>query len=815
MSRYRVYTPGDDAPADAGDAMWSGVYPNAEPSQLPAGMLADGANLRCRTGRPTTRRGLWKPAWMNQLQGPENARQVIPWRDIHGQPREFSDPNGIRFLMLAADENIWALKPYNTPLKLALPTGIKILSEVAFIQAFNMLFVARGEKMSPLVMDNLNDGFKDLIDRWDPTKAYEKDDVVAYGPFVTGTTEVIDTTLRVTTPEPHGLITGSDVQLINTEGGKQDGRYTVTVIDESVFDVHPSDLSTVGRTLEWTTNWDYWRSADFNQAGDKPGLPGETNGIWERDYLVMPNFTDGIFINNRLLGMTSWIPGAEFKTGGYGSKRDFIAASYVLDYQRFAPNNEFRINQGSSDELNAILKIGNSSVIAFKGSSVGLIANVTGDLSSTSLEFIIRNYGVVGPRAATEVGKDVCFVSPRRGVISLRQTDQGQIQGTENALSFPIQPWIEQIDWPHAESIRLAYWNDALYLAAPVGGSECATANWVKNLPYSDFLDLRVVSWTEAGMTFRWTPPSDHSEVLLCNGSSFSGTSDVTWDGKSKFGIQRNHPTFGPEASGGSLQRMIKDANTAVLVYDFQLGAWQPIDRGTDLCVREWFITTLDGIERLCCVTFDGYLNLYDECTAGDQVFDPSAPNLLSVTPIASFAVTRGYSGGNAGFKTGSFARLVIATQAPEYSLSTTTEGIVERSDLVTNRTRSPVIYERPAGAPRWQPDNANKDFYTPYRQDYSVYLAAARNPLLLSGGGRIELGSTGKFLDLYPMRSQFDLDKGIAIDLKQEANHPLRMSRPRGRWHQAIVSNTTGSIELRALALELAETSRQPGLKV
>jgi hypothetical protein len=534
--RHRSYGPRDDSPADVGDVAWTGVYLNAEPSQLSAGLLADGTNLRCRTGRPVTRRGLWKPAWMNRLDG----ERVLPWHTVNGQPQPFRDPNGIEWLMLAADEGVYALRPYNTPLAVPLPAGVKIQTEVSFVQAFNLMFMLRGELMAPLVLETVDEGFRDLVARWDPEKDYEKDEFIAWGPWTIGDVVADGSTLRVTAQLPHGLITGSDVQIRKTSSGKQDGRYTVQVVDEYSFQFTAGDVSTLSPTLEWSRNSHYWVAKDYIFAGDEPGV----HASWLREYLILPNCTNGVFVNNRLLVTTSWIPDAQFQAGVYGAKRDFVAASYVLDYYRYSPKNEFRINQGSADELQSLLKIGDSAVLTLKSQSVGLLTNLTGDtLELLSLEMIIRNYGVANPRAATEAGRDAVFVSPRRGVVSLQQTQQNKIQGVERAFSDPVQPWIDEIDWTLSDKIRLAYWNDALYLAAPVGTSEVASTNWLEGISFSEVIDLSTQWFIRPGMTVRWDPAPDGSERLLVNGQVISSSAQVTWDGQSFFGIQRVGPS--------------------------------------------------------------------------------------------------------------------------------------------------------------------------------------------------------------------------------------------------------------------------------
>jgi len=208
-----------------------------------------------------------------------NSEKILPWITINGQPQEFRDPNGITFLMLAANDGVFAIRPYNVPFVVPLPAGIKIVTEVHFVAAFNKMFMLRGEKMAPLVLEDMDAGFKDMIPRWDENEDYEEGTVVAWGPWNTGTVTKVRTGMLVTCPSPHGLITGSDVQIRSTDGSLQDGRYTVEVLDDRAFMVHPSNMSSVGLTCEWSTNWDYWIT--------QPAVPLE----FEREDLVnMPSF---------------------------------------------------------------------------------------------------------------------------------------------------------------------------------------------------------------------------------------------------------------------------------------------------------------------------------------------------------------------------------------------------------------------------------------------------------------------------------------------------------------------------------------------
>ena len=55
-----------DAPVGDRDGSWIGVNTQIDPTLLPPGLLADGANMRCRTGQPTTRLGRAVYAWANR-----------------------------------------------------------------------------------------------------------------------------------------------------------------------------------------------------------------------------------------------------------------------------------------------------------------------------------------------------------------------------------------------------------------------------------------------------------------------------------------------------------------------------------------------------------------------------------------------------------------------------------------------------------------------------------------------------------------------------------------------------------------------------
>jgi hypothetical protein len=67
------------------------------------------------------------------------------------------------------------------------------------------------------------------------------------------------------------------------------------------------------------------------------------------------------------------------------------------------------------------------------------------------------------------------FLAQRRGIVSLRQSEEGMLQGVELPISDAMQPMIDRINWKYADQSRLAYWDNKLYAAVPIDDSSLNT----------------------------------------------------------------------------------------------------------------------------------------------------------------------------------------------------------------------------------------------------------------------------------------------------------------------------------------------------
>jgi hypothetical protein len=168
----------------------------------------------------------------------------------------------------------------------------------------------------------------------------------------------------------------------------------------------------------------------------------------------IPNASTGLFFSNRLL-----IP----------HSKDLVAASDFLNYTRYQPVlANFRINQGSEDELVALVRVNNSTIACLKTNSIYMVYNIYGNMTDITLDEVTREYGVASKDSIVQVGDDVVFLSSKKGVTSLGVAEHGKVSAVDIPMSEPIQPIIDRINWNAASGATAAYHNNRLYMAVPL-----------------------------------------------------------------------------------------------------------------------------------------------------------------------------------------------------------------------------------------------------------------------------------------------------------------------------------------------------------
>ena len=169
----------------------------------------------------------------------------------------------------------------------------------------------------------------------------------------------------------------------------------------------------------------------------------------------VPAGREGLYFQNRLLLL-------------YGP--DYLAVSDVLDPLHYSPIlNEFKLNTGANDAVVALYPFNTTTLIVFKERSILAVENLYGDLSTTRLTEVTREFGCVSQASIASTGSDIVFLS-QRGVISLKQTEFGISQSVVLPLSDPIQDVIEEIDQANWGKSCAAYYNNRYILSVPVEG---------------------------------------------------------------------------------------------------------------------------------------------------------------------------------------------------------------------------------------------------------------------------------------------------------------------------------------------------------
>lgn len=166
MNKYKAYWPLDDAPQGDGDALWRGVNNKLHPSGLEDGLAADAVNLRFDIGKPATRKGARINAWASNWQVGDAQGIIRPFGEVL-TAGNFSNPiSGFDWQVIVATKldvtKAFRARPGNFASEIPVEAGQDITSSVDLLQTYNGLLLLRGKAAQPLVLTNLDEGFKSI-----------------------------------------------------------------------------------------------------------------------------------------------------------------------------------------------------------------------------------------------------------------------------------------------------------------------------------------------------------------------------------------------------------------------------------------------------------------------------------------------------------------------------------------------------------------------------------------------------------------------------------------------------------------------------
>ena len=215
----------------------------------------------------------------------------------------------------------------------------------------------------------------------------------------------------------------------------------------------------------------------------------------------------------------------------------------------------------------------------------------------------------------------------------------------------------------------------------------------------------------------------------------------------------------------------------AVVVYNFITEQWfgeWAFNDDMNMCIQGWQVVGYLGLQRLHAITEDGRIFVTDE---GQN--DISGTTLCE---ISTQLVTRAYDTDGLNHIQRRM-HLDVATNRPQFSVSTFTEGASEESVLITDQTYSRADSWKYADS-AYDLTNANNDYNRAYRKDYST------------GPNSIQPGT------------------GFEPEMTQELRLPL-ISRRQGRLSWIEVTNTQGFISVMSVGYETRPGQRSNYVQV
>ena len=693
-----------------GDSGFSGVNARLDAGQLPTGVVSSAKNIRFRNGVVSPRGGIKKVYWANDTLTNVGAsdtsngnhesdalfslgsaartlksKPLTAFSNIRGVGRFDNPTNGVSWLLVATSTTIYGIRENNEILKLQV--GLTIPENVEFVQCFNVVVMFRGDKKTPLVMENREDGFHEVtnpITQFAFSAAAVANSTITlistnqtsktYIAKASGTTGALDGSNVIFLLGSSASDSATNLKTAIESANGHDGQLLVTANSARVV-IAQFQAGDAGKT-DITTASNFTNSTNPNPDSAFSG--GQFNSdvaLDENDTdgtESIPNADTGVYFQNRLL-----IP----------HSRDLVAVSDYLNYTRYQPVlSNFRINQGSEDKLVALMKYDQTTVICFKEHSVYAVKNIYGNLVDTFLDELTRTSGLIGKKAVITVGKDIWYLSDQRGVISLSVSESGKLQGLDVPISEPIQPLIDRINWKAATNAVAAYHQSRYYLAVPIDGAEKNNAVFV--------YDFKNQAWSGY----------DQSDQIGKAGTCSNAT--------------------------------YKNDRTCVL----GSGTWT-----AETGILDMFTFSYLGAERLFFLTTDGFVNLYDDAMySGDadegvDITNTSTRNITQ-TNISTEVISRGYSFNSIDFKQFTQVDFQIATNgvvgATGITLTAQFDGVSENSSILTNEDGttkyinfSRTKYDKPFDKANFVESNVSDDYMTKFRQDYSTVLTTALNP--------------------------------------------------------------------------------------
>jgi hypothetical protein len=143
---------------------------------------------------------------------------------------------------------------------------------------------------------------------------------------------------------------------------------------------------------------------------------------------------------------------------------------------------------------------------------------------------------------------------------------------------------------------------------------------------------------TVVGALYRWAPGEGDPRTIASGGVTLTGAGEFV----AREEVAYVHSIGESARAGGSLKRVYRGINNAVLVYDFLQGAWCGHDEAPGIDFRELFLFTHNGRRRLFTVTTSGYVLLYEEDYEDQLTVPYTEVTIVAVPPVDALITVNG-----------------------------------------------------------------------------------------------------------------------------------------------------------------------------
>src|ERR1051325_5850071 len=140
MSRYRDFGPLDEQSLFDGDEELIGVD-ERDPARGRPGFVSEAVNMVFTNRVAEPRKGIVALAWTNQVASSWPILWPFYWDNppsmgtVHGAG-VFSDPDGLEWLIIAADDTVYRARESIALEEVQLPGRVNVSGDIRFVQAF-------------------------------------------------------------------------------------------------------------------------------------------------------------------------------------------------------------------------------------------------------------------------------------------------------------------------------------------------------------------------------------------------------------------------------------------------------------------------------------------------------------------------------------------------------------------------------------------------------------------------------------------------------------------------------------------------------